>query len=266
MRPLYSASLGDRRERRLRRFFSRSGGCRGGAPSKRSATARRPTTPAPTCSFRSANPGESTSRARSPNSACARCAPIGTSPSICRSARAAPISACSTTSPWTSSASPVRRRRASPSSRSLRSRSETAHQGTVTWRLINMLSMNHLGLVERGGGKNAAALREMLSMFADLADSATERKIRGIRSVDSRPVVRRVRERTGIGAGARHRDHRHARREGVRGQRRVPARRRAGALLRRIFGLNHFTQTVICTPERGEIMRWPPRMGTRRPL
>ena len=29
----------------------------------------------------------------------------------------------------------------------LRSRSETAHLGTVSWRLINMLSMNHLGLV-----------------------------------------------------------------------------------------------------------------------
>ena len=38
----------------------------------------------------------------------------------------------------------------------LRSRSETAHTGTVTWRLINMLSLNHLGLVERGGGQNAA--------------------------------------------------------------------------------------------------------------
>ena len=83
----------------------------------------------------------------------------------------------------------------------LRTRSETAHQGTVAWRLINMLSMNHLGLVERGSGKNAAALREILSMFADLADSMTERKIRGIRSVDSRTVVRRIRERGGIGAG-----------------------------------------------------------------
>ena len=38
----------------------------------------------------------------------------------------------------------------------LRSRSETAHTGTVTWRLINMLSLNHLGLVERGAGKNGA--------------------------------------------------------------------------------------------------------------
>jgi type VI secretion system protein ImpG len=43
-----------------------------------------------------------------------------------------------------------------------------------------------------------------------------------------------------------------------------------GAILDRFFSeysaLNHFTQTVICTTERGEIMRWPPRIGARRPL
>ncbi|UPT91718.1 type VI secretion system baseplate subunit TssF [Bradyrhizobium barranii subsp. apii] len=43
-----------------------------------------------------------------------------------------------------------------------------------------------------------------------------------------------------------------------------------GAVLERFFadysGFNTFTQTVVSTPERGEIMRWPPRMGTRRPL
>ena len=49
-----------------------------------------------------------------------------------------------------------------------------------------MLSLNHLGLVERGAGQNGQSLREILSMFGDLSDSATERKIRGIRSVDSR--------------------------------------------------------------------------------
>ena len=30
-------------------------------------------------------------------------------------------------------------------------------------------------------------------------------------------------------------------------------------------GLNHFTQTAIRSTDRGEIMRWPPRMKTRRP-
>lgn len=148
----------------------------------------------------------------------------------------------------------------------LRTRSETANLGTVTWRLVNMLSMNHLGLVQRGAGRNATALREMLSMFADMADSATERKIRGVRSVDSRLVIRRVRERTGIGAG-----------RGI--EITVTLDEKAfegsgafllGAVLDRFFSeyaaLNHFTETVICTTERGEIMRWPTRMGTRRPL
>jgi type VI secretion system protein ImpG len=147
-----------------------------------------------------------------------------------------------------------------------RSRSETAHTGTVTWRLVNMLSLNHLGLVDRGAGKNGQSLKEMLSMFADLADSATERKIRGIRSVDSQPVVRRVRERTGTGT--------------ARGTEiTVTLDEKAfegsgvfllGAILDQFFreyaALNHFTQTVIRSVERGEIMRWPARMGSRRPL
>ena len=148
----------------------------------------------------------------------------------------------------------------------LSTRSETANLGTVTWRLVNMLSMNHLGLVQRGAGKEAMALREILSMFGNMSDSATERKIRGIRSVDSRPVIRRVRERTGIGAG-----------RGI--EITVMLDEKAfegsgpfllGAILDRFFceyaALNHFTETVICTTERGQIMRWPVRMGTRRPL
>jgi type VI secretion system protein ImpG len=43
-----------------------------------------------------------------------------------------------------------------------------------------------------------------------------------------------------------------------------------GAVLDRFFaeyaGFNHFTQTVIRSVERGEIIRWPARMGTRKPL
>jgi type VI secretion system protein ImpG len=43
-----------------------------------------------------------------------------------------------------------------------------------------------------------------------------------------------------------------------------------GAVLDRFFaeysGFNHFTQTVIRSVERGEVMRWPTRAGMRRPL
>ena len=146
------------------------------------------------------------------------------------------------------------------------SRTETAYTGTVAWRLINMLSLNQLGLVERGAGKDGQSLREILGMFGDLADSATERKIRGVRSVDSVPAVRRV-HRSGGSAIAR----------GV--EITVTLDEKAfegsgafllGAILDRFFAeyaaLNHFTQTVIRTVERGEIMRWPARIGMRGPL
>jgi type VI secretion system protein ImpG len=145
-----------------------------------------------------------------------------------------------------------------------RSRGETASTGTVAWRLINMLSLNHSGLVERGAGLNAQALREVLLMFADVTDSATERRIRGVRNVDSKPVVRRMRQDGGVGAA-----------RGV--EITVTIDEKAfegsgafllGAILERFYSeyasLNHFTQTVIRSQERGEIMRWPVRAGARR--
>jgi type VI secretion system protein ImpG len=153
-----------------------------------------------------------------------------------------------------------------PIIRQLRSRGETAHTGTVTWRLVNLLSTNHLGLVDRGAGRNAEAVRETLSIFAEMGDSATERRIRGVRHVDSRPIVRRIRQRSGVGVG-----------RGI--EITVTIDEKAfegtgafllGAVLDRFFaeysGFNHFTQTVIRSVDRGEIMRWPPRMGLRKPL
>lgn len=148
----------------------------------------------------------------------------------------------------------------------LRLRSETASTGSVTWRLINMLSVNHMGLLGRGAGRNAQSLREILGLFANMRDPTVERRIDGVRSLDSRPVVRRVRRETGIGVA-----------RGIEVT--VTLDEKAfegsgafllGAVLDRFFAeyasLNTFTQTVIVSVERGEIMRWPVRLGRRRPL
>jgi len=148
----------------------------------------------------------------------------------------------------------------------LRSRTETAHTGVVAWRLINMLSLNHLGLVERAAGRDGQSLRQILTLLADTSDSAVERRIRGVRSIESRPIVRRFRERSGMGAArglevTTTLDEKAFEGSGVF---------LLGAVLDRFFAeyaaMNHFTQTVIRTLERGEIMRWPPRHGARRPL
>ena len=148
----------------------------------------------------------------------------------------------------------------------MRSSSEVASTGTIAWRLVNILSLNHLGLSERGAGSNAQALRELMSVFACLPDLATERRIRGVMNVDAAPVVSRLQRRSGTAV---------ARGTEVR----VTIDEQAfegwgafllGAILDRLFceyaGFNHFTRTVIVSRERGEVMRWPARTGQRRSL
>ncbi len=134
--------------------------------------------------------------------------------------------------------------------------------GHSAWQLINTLSLNHVGLMRADG----QALREVLALFGDASDRAVGQRIRGLRGVSQRPVVRRVKSRHGIGAA-----------RGIEVT--VTFDEKAfegsgvyllGAVLEHFFAeyaqLNHFTQTVLATLERGEIARWPPRAGGRRAL
>ncbi|MEM1046336.1 MAG: type VI secretion system baseplate subunit TssF [Pseudomonadota bacterium] len=135
--------------------------------------------------------------------------------------------------------------------------------GAILWKLINLLSLNHLGLIDRSPSDGAEALREMIAIFADLSDHVTERRIRGIQSISSKPLVRRLKQENGFNAA-----------RGI--EITVTFDEKAfegsgvfllGALLDRFFAeyatLNSFTETVIATVQRGEIMRWPQRKGAR---
>jgi type VI secretion system protein ImpG len=135
--------------------------------------------------------------------------------------------------------------------------------GTPAWRLINILSVNHLGLVARGTDSSAQALREILSLFADTTDAAIERRIRGVAAVDSRPAVRRIRQQSGAGVARGLEvtisfDEKAFEGSGVF---------LLGAVLERFLceyaPINNFIETVIRTNERGSIMRWRPRLGAR---
>jgi type VI secretion system protein ImpG len=135
--------------------------------------------------------------------------------------------------------------------------------GTAAWRLISILSLNHLGLTGRGTENSAEALRELLSLFANTSDSATERRIRGILAVESRPIVRRIRQANGTGTArgleiALTFDEKAFEGSGIF---------LYGAVLDRFFAeyvpVNNLVQTVIKSSDRGEVMRWPPRLGTR---
>ena len=147
-----------------------------------------------------------------------------------------------------------------------RRRTDTAPFGATAWKLINFLSLSHLGLIDRDAKDRAGALREMLALFSDLSEAASEQRIRGIESVSSRPIVRRLRQKNGFNAA-----------RGIEITVRFDEKAfegvgifLLGAILDRFFAeytsLNSFTETVIESKQRGLIKRWPPRAGAGQVL
>jgi type VI secretion system protein ImpG len=138
-------------------------------------------------------------------------------------------------------------------------------EGRFSWRLISHLSLNYLSLID-AKTEGAVGLREILKLYTDPRDRQTARQIEGLLSVQSKPILRRVKtpgpitfarglEVTltfdesafeGIGVFI------------------------LGAVLEQFLAkyvsLNSFTETVIKTQQRGEIMRWPAQVGTRQIL
>ncbi|WNW12471.1 type VI secretion system baseplate subunit TssF [Pseudomonas sp. DTU_2021_1001937_2_SI_NGA_ILE_001] len=144
-----------------------------------------------------------------------------------------------------------------------RPRASHAHDNKA-WRLISQLSLNHLSLAEQGQG--AAALREMLRLYGDDQDAALQLQIEGLREVSSKPVTRRLPMPGPIvfGRGLEitlEFDENAFRGSGVFLLGAVFER-----FLARYVSINSFTETVLRSTERGEIMRWKAKPGRRPTL
>ncbi len=139
-------------------------------------------------------------------------------------------------------------------------------EGELAWRAISHLSLNYLSLVDTPGGEGAAALRDLLKLYADPHDHQTRKQIEGVSVVASQPVTRRIVSNgpiafaRGLEVAVTLEDKEF---EGV-------GVFLLGAVLERFFAkyvsINSFTETVIRTKRRGEIMRWPARLGIRQVL
>jgi type VI secretion system protein ImpG len=142
----------------------------------------------------------------------------------------------------------------------------SAAQGETAWRLVSHLSLNYLSLADREAGQGAAALRDILGLYAPASDPGARRQIDGLKSVVSQPVVRRVLLQRqpvflrGLEVTVEFED------AAFQGAGAVLL----GAVLERFFAryvsINTFTETAIRTTDRGEIMRWPIRTGNLRTL
>ncbi|MEL6522316.1 MAG: type VI secretion system baseplate subunit TssF [Pseudomonadota bacterium] len=143
-----------------------------------------------------------------------------------------------------------------------RSDPRLGNHGEILWRLVNLLSFNHLGLKDRHPNDPAGGLRELLALFSDQSDSVSERQLRGITGISSRPLTRSLYRDDGFHAARGTEvkltlDERAFEGSGIM---------LLGAILDRFFAdythINSFTETVLVSEQRGEVMRFPPRSGT----
>jgi len=141
-------------------------------------------------------------------------------------------------------------------------------EGATHWRLISHLTLNYLSLVNHGDEANggAAALSELLGLYAFLNESQIRKEIEGVASVGAEAVYRRIMTPGGSAFG--------------RGLQVTIEFDEAlfegsgcfllGAVLEQFFSkyvsINSFTETAVRTTDRGEIMHWPMRTGRRQAL
>jgi type VI secretion system protein ImpG len=143
----------------------------------------------------------------------------------------------------------------------------SAAEREIAWRLISHLTLNYLSLADNDTQQGAAALRELLKLYSTPGDAALRKQIEdGVRSISARPVTRRMPIPGPIAFG-----------RGLEITLKLDEAAFEGAgafllgavlerFLARYVSINTFTQTLVRTEGRGEIMRWPIRNGLRQIL
>nr|WP_297352320.1 type VI secretion system baseplate subunit TssF [uncultured Caldimonas sp.] len=135
--------------------------------------------------------------------------------------------------------------------------------GSASWKFINQLSLNYLSLLDTDEREGAAALRDLLVLYAQSADASLVKQIDGLRSVRTQPTVRRFPVPGPIAFG-----------RGIEIELEVDefAFQGASAFLfgavlasffSRYVSINSFVETSLRSMSRGELMRWVPRCGSR---
>jgi type VI secretion system protein ImpG len=134
-------------------------------------------------------------------------------------------------------------------------------EGDMAWRLINQLSLNYLSLADTDPDQGARSLRELLALYCHPLDLSSQRQVEGVRSVSAKPVTRRMPAPGPITFG-----------RGLEitvtmddGAFEGAGAFVLGGVLSHFFAqyvsINSFTETVVRTVGRGEIMRWKAQEG-----
>lgn len=145
-----------------------------------------------------------------------------------------------------------------------RPRASFAH-GDASWRLISHLSLNYLSIIDTPG-EGAAALREMLGLYADPNDNSAQRQIEGLRAVASKPIIGRVPLTGPIAYGRGTEVTLTMEDAAFQGSSSFMLAAVLEQFFARFASINSFSKTVLRSAERGEVARWPTRLGNRPTL
>ena len=138
--------------------------------------------------------------------------------------------------------------------------------GDIGWRLVQHLTLNHLALTDEPPEQVAAAVRNALALYGPPNDTSWKRQVEGLRSLKAERVTRRLPFSGPLTFGS-----------GTALTLELDDMAYEGtsaflfaSVLERYFArhaaINSFTQLTLVTSQRGEVMRWPPRVGLRHEL
>ena len=139
-------------------------------------------------------------------------------------------------------------------------------QKETAWELISHLALNYLSLNDNDTEQGAAALRQLLQLYADYGEPNIQKQIEGVLSIRSEPVVRRINLPGPITFGRGLELTINFEESAFEGSGVILL----GAVLEQFFtryvNINTFTETVIKTTDRDEIIRWPAQIGRRQTI
>jgi type VI secretion system protein ImpG len=142
-------------------------------------------------------------------------------------------------------------------------RPSNAHKDTA-WKLINHLSLNYLSLLNNSEKDSASAFRSLLSLYGDNSDLSFRKQIEGVLFIQSKPIVRRINTAGPIVFGRGLEITLSVDESAFEGSGVFLLGMVAERFFAQYVSLNSFTETVLKTSDRGEIMRWPMRLGQRQ--
>ena len=135
--------------------------------------------------------------------------------------------------------------------------------GALAWQFVSHLSLNYLSLMNNSEHEGAGALREMLELYAMTADTGVKKQIEGVRKLSVKPIIGRLPTPGPITHGRGLEIELQLEELSFQGNSGFLFGSVMEQFFTRYVSMNSFTETVLSSIERGEIMRWRPRCGTR---